>query len=87
MEINATYPSFSERVESISVPRYEIVPVRFTNTAEILRDPLRRPTLRMQWRVCVDAKGKVYLRARWDARRHIRSMDDQRLTNCGGWQG
>jgi hypothetical protein len=87
MEFNATYLSFGEWVDTILVPPYEVVPIRLRNPAEVLRDPSRRPTLRMQWRVCVDAAGRVYLRATWDARRHIRSMDDQRLTNCGGWRG
>ena len=77
MEFNATYPWFWE-FGPTWVPRYEFVPIRFTNPAEILRDPSRPSTLRMQWRVWVDPEGRVYLRATWDARRHIRSMDDQR---------
>ena len=78
MEFNATYPWIAEWFGAMSVPRYEFVPIRFTHPAEILRDPSRRPTLRMQWRVSVDAEGRAYLRAVWDARRHIRSMSDLR---------
>jgi hypothetical protein len=86
MELSPAYPWFGQGFGAISVPRYKFVPIRFTDPGEILRDPLRRPTLKMQWCVCSDGEGRVYLRATWDARRHIRSMDDQRSRSCGGWQ-
>jgi hypothetical protein len=81
MEFNATYPLFGQGLGlgfgPLSIPRYEFVPVRFTNVAATLRDESRRSTLRMQWRVTTDTEGKLCLRAVWDARRHLRSMSDQ----------
>ena len=89
MEFNAAYPwfgpgfvpgfvpGFGWGLGALSKPRYEFVPIWYPHVAEVLRDPSRRSTLRMQWRVQVDPDGKLCLRAMWDARRHDRSVSEQ----------